>query len=172
VQGASLAGVMVADMTLRFGSLRVPTKVHWPRVTTASLTLVLTDELAPTDPWVESSVVIALPGRHPGWLELATLYWAGEHAGELGAAGGRLLVAGGARAALLALAARDAGWPVLSRQLVVRPEFPSPQRVPQDVAGSPPAIVVCGERDDGARYAARLRAAGVEVQEVCDGARS
>ncbi|MGN6870004.1 MAG: alpha/beta hydrolase [Solirubrobacteraceae bacterium] len=156
-------------MTLRFGSLRVPTTVHWPRVTTAWLTLVFSDELAPTDPWVQSSVVIALPGRHPGWLELATLHWAGEHADELGADRDRLLVAGGARAAMLAVAARDAGWPVLRRQLVVRPEFTTPQRMPVQVAGAPPAIVVCGDRDDGSRYAARLRAAGVEVQEVRDG---
>ena len=155
-------------MTLRFGSLRVPTKVHWPRATTAWLTLVLSDELAPTDPWVEGSVVIALPGRHPGWLELATLHWVGEHAGELGADRHRLLIAGGARAAMLALAARDAGWPVLHRQLVVRPEFTRPPHMPDDVAGAPPAIVVCGERDDGSRYAARLRAAGVDVHEVCD----
>lgn len=159
---------MVADMTLRFGSLRVPTTVHWPRVTTARLTLVLSDELSPTDAWVESSVVIALPGRHPRWLELAALRWAGEHAGELGAAGDRLLVAGGARAAMLALAARDAGWPVLRHQLVVRPEFTRPQRIPDDVAGAPPAIVICSDRDDGSRYAARLRAAGVEVHEVHD----
>lgn len=162
---------MVADMTLRFGSLRVPTTVHWPRVTTAWLALVLSDELSPTDPWVESSVVIAVPGRHPGWLELATLHWAGEHAAALGADGDRLLVAGGARAAMLALAARDAGWPVLRRQIVVRPDFSRPHRMPDDVAGAAPAIVVCGERDDGARYAARLRAAGVEVHEVRDGDR-
>jgi acetyl esterase/lipase len=162
---------MVADMTLRFGSLRVPTTVHWPRVTTGWLTLVLSDELSPTDPRVESSVVIALRGRHPGWLELATLDWAREHAGELGADGDRLLLAGGARAATLALAARDAGWPVLGRQLVVRPEFTRPQCMPDDVAGAPPAVVVCGARDDGSRYAARLRAAGVEVQEVREGDR-
>jgi acetyl esterase/lipase len=159
---------MVADMTLRFGSLRVPTTVHWPQVTTAWLALVLSDELSPTDPWVESSVVIAVPGSHPRWLELATLHWAGEHAGELGADRDRLLVAGGARAAMLALAARDAGWPVLHRQLVVRPEFTRPQRMPDNPAGAPPAIVVCGDRDDGSRYAARLRAAGVEVHEVRD----
>jgi hypothetical protein len=163
--------VTVADMTLRFGSLRVPTTVHWPRLTTAWLTLLLSDELSPTDPWVESSVVIAVPGSHPRWLELATLHWAGEHAGELGADGDRLLVAGGARAAMLALAARDAGWPVLRRQVVVRPEFTRPKRMPDDVAGAPPAIVVCGDRDDGSRYAARLRAAGVEVHEVRDGHR-
>jgi hypothetical protein len=162
---------MVADMTLRFGSLRVPTTVHWPRVTPAWLTLVLSEELSPTDPWVQSSVVIALPGRHPGWLELATLHWAGEHAGELGVDGDRLLVAGGARAAMLALAARDAGWPVLRRQFLVRPDFTWREGMPDDVAGAPPAIVVCGERDDGSRYAARLRAAGVEVHEVRGGER-
>jgi hypothetical protein len=161
--------LMVADMTLRFGSRRVPTTVHWPRATTSWLTLVLSDELSPTDPWVKSTVVIALPGRHPGWLALATLHWAGEHAGEFGADGDCLLVAGGAHAAMLALAARDAGWPVLHRQLVVRPEFT--RRMPDDVAGAPPAIVVCGERDDGSRYAAHLRAAGVQVREVRDGDR-
>jgi acetyl esterase/lipase len=156
-------------MTLRFGSRRVPTTVHWPRVTTAWTALVLSDELSPTDPWVTSTVVIAVRGRHPGCLELATLHWAGEHAGELGGDGEHLLVAGGARAAILALAARDAGWPVLCRQLVVRPEFTAPQRMPDDVAGAPPAIVVCGDRDDGSRYAAHLRAAGVAVHEVRDG---
>ncbi|HKO27020.1 MAG TPA: hypothetical protein VJU80_06145 [Solirubrobacteraceae bacterium] len=155
-------------MTLRFGSRRVPTTVHWPRGTTAWLTLVLSDELSPTDPWVESTVVIALPGRHPEWLMVAALHWVGEHAGELGARGDCLLVAGGARAALLALAARDAGWPVLHRQLVVRPEFTRPWRMPDDVAGAPPAVVVCGDRDDGARYAAHLRTAGVAVHEVRD----
>jgi hypothetical protein len=159
---------MVADMTLRFGSLRVPTTVHWPRVTPAWTALVLSDELSPTDPWVQSAVVIALTGRQPGWLELAALHWAGEHAGELGADGDRLLVAGGARAAMLALAARDAGWPVLRRQLLVRPDFTRQDGMPDDVAGAPPTIVICGARDDGSRYAARLRAAGVEVQEVRD----
>jgi acetyl esterase/lipase len=43
--------------------------------------------------------------------------------------------------------------------------------MPDDVTDAPPAIVVCGERDDGSRYAARLRAAGVEVHEVRDGER-
>jgi hypothetical protein len=162
---------MVADMTLRFGSLRVPTTVHWPHVTPAWTALVLSDELSPTDPWVQGSVVIALTGRQPGWLELAALHWAGEHAAELGADGERLMVAGGARAALLALAARDAGWPVVSRQLLVRPDFTWRDGMPDEVAGAPPAIVVCGERDDGSRYAARLRAAGVEVREVRDGER-
>jgi acetyl esterase/lipase len=44
--------------------------------------------------------------------------------------------------------------------------------MPDDVAGAPPAIVVCGERDDGARYAAYLRTAGVAVHEVRDSDRA
>jgi hypothetical protein len=41
--------------------------------------------------------------------------------------------------------------------------------MPRQVAGAPPATVVCrGEHDGGGRYAERLRAAGVEVREVRD----
>ena len=73
-------------MTLRFGSLRVPTTVHWPRVETESLALVLSDELSPTDAWVETFVVIGLAGGHPGAVELAALQWVSDHVGEFGAA--------------------------------------------------------------------------------------
>src|SRR6185312_8316090 len=105
---------------------------------------VLSDELLPTDPWVKSSAVAALAALHAERLALATLRWVGGHAGEVDADSDCLLVAGGARAAPLALAARDAGWPVLHRQLVVSPEFTRPPRMPDDVAGAPPATVVCG----------------------------
>jgi hypothetical protein len=163
---------MVADMTLRFGSLRVPTTVHWPCVETVTLAVVLSDELSPVDPWVESSIVLGVGGAHPGWIELATLCWAADHAGELGADGGHLLVAGGARAARLALAARDGGWPELRHQLLVHPSFSARHSMPTAVASAPPATVVCGPgRDDGRRYADRLRAAGVEVHEVHDARR-
>ena len=57
--------------------------------------------------------------------EIAALEWSADHARELGAHPGRLMIAGhavgGARAARLALAARDNRWPVLSRQLLVHP---------------------------------------------------
>jgi acetyl esterase/lipase len=154
-------------MTLRFGSLRVPTTVHWPRAETVSLAFVLSDELSPTDPWVETCVVVGLAGGYPSSIELAALLWVSEHVGELGAEGDRMLVAGGARAARLALAARDGGWPVLRCQLLVHPRFTAEQPMPTRVAGAPPATVVCGERRDGGRrYAQQLRAAGVEVHEV------
>jgi hypothetical protein len=160
---------VVADMTLRFGSLRVPTTVHWPRVETVSLALVLSDELSPIDPWVENFVVVGLAGDHSSSIELAALHWVSEHVVELDADHDHMLVAGGARAAGLVLAARDSGWPTLWRQLLVHPRFTAARPMPMNVAGAPPATVVCaGERDGGRRYAERLRAAGVEVHEVSD----
>jgi hypothetical protein len=160
---------MVADMTLRFGSLRVPTTVRWPTLETVSLALVLTDELSPTDPWLRDCVVVGLAGAHPDSIELAALQWISEHVAEFGADGDQVLVAGGARAATLALATRDGGWPVLRRQLLVHPRFTGRHPMPRNVAGAPPATVVCvAGLDGGCRYAARLRAAGVEVREVRD----
>jgi hypothetical protein len=165
----SLAEVIVAAMTLRFGPVRVPTTVRWPRVETVSLALVLTDELSPADARVENCVVVGLAAGMPGSTELAALQWVSEHVGEFGAERDRVLLAGGARAARLALAARDSGWPVLRRQLLVHPSFTPAQPMPSNVAGAPPATVVVGsENDGGHRYAARLRAAGVEVCEVPD----
>ena len=132
--GASLAGVLVAGMTLRFGSVRVAATVHWPRVETVSLALVLSDELSPIDSWLERSVVVGLAGGIPSSIELAALHWVSQHVDELGAEGDCLLVAGGARAARLALAARDSGWPVLRRQLLVHPRFTAEQPMPTNVA--------------------------------------
>jgi len=159
-------------MTLRFGALRVPTTVHWPQVSAVSLALVLSDELSPTDHWLRRSVVVGLAAGNPARVELAVLCWAAEHSAELGAGRDRIVVAGGGRAARLALAARDTGWPVLWRQLLVHPRFSADQPMPADVAGAPSAIVVCADRqDDGRRYSGRLRAAGVHVREVGDDSR-
>lgn len=156
-------------MTLRFGGLRVPTTVHWPRVDALSLALVLSDELSPTDRWFETSVVVGLRAGNPGQVELAVLQWVAEHSGELGADCDRIVMAGGARAARLALTAGERGWPVLWRQLLIHPKFTAEQPMPTNVAGAPSATVVCGDRhDDGRRYADRLRAAGVQVREVGD----
>jgi alpha/beta hydrolase fold len=168
----SLAEVIVAAMTLRFGPLRVRTTVRWPQVETVSLALVLTDELSPADSRVENCVVVGLTAGLPGPTELAALQWVAEHVPEFGAERDRILVAGGARAARLALAARDSGWPVLQRQLLVHPSFTREQPMPVNVAGAPPATVVVGRNNQGGRrYAERLRAAGVEVDEVCDAGR-
>jgi acetyl esterase/lipase len=161
-------------MTLRFGAVRVSTHVHWPRVATVSLALVLTDELSATDPLVANFTVVTLAGRHPAEVEFAALQWLGDHAGQLSASAEHVLVAGGAHAARLAVAARDSGWPALERQLIVHPRFFPEHAMPTDLAGVAAATVLCSGdgADDGRRYAARLRHAGVPVQEVHDGARA
>ena len=88
---------------------------------------------------------------------------------KLGAAGDRMLIAGGARAARLALAARDSSWPSLRRQLLVHPRFNTAQPMPTNLAGAAPATVVCAAgQDSGHQYAERLRAAAVEVEEMHD----
>ena len=156
-------------MTLRFGALRVPTTVHWPPVSDGALALVLSDELSPVNRWVERHIVVGLRGGQPRAADLAVLHWVTEHCRELGAAGDRVLVAGGARAATLALASRDTVWPAPRRQLLVHPEFSPAQPMPDDVAGAPAATVVCAAgRNGGHEYAERLRAAAVEVDEVHD----
>ncbi|MGH2873836.1 MAG: alpha/beta hydrolase fold domain-containing protein [Solirubrobacteraceae bacterium] len=162
-----------ADMTLRFGALRVPTRVHWPRMHAGWLTLVLSDEVAATDDRVAASIIVVLSGAHSAVVGMAALRWLADHAEELGARPDRLLVAGGARAAWLALAARDSTGPVLRRQILVHPRFSPAVPMPTNVDGAPAATVVCGldSYDDGRRYAARLRAAGIAVEEVRDGHR-
>jgi hypothetical protein len=86
--------------------------------------------------------------------------WAADHAKQLGADPDRLLVAGGRLAAAAALHARDEGWPPLSRQVLIGPDLTGWPLAAASLAGVAPATVV-----DAPRYAARLRAAGVEVDE-------
>jgi hypothetical protein len=186
----------VAELTLRFGATRLHASVRWPRIDKGWLALALADELTPahplapapadeltrprplapapadeltrTHPLVRDSVVVALDGRNRNGDELAALQWLAEHGGELCAAPKRLIVAGGARAAWLAVGAHDSAWPELDRQVLVHPRFGPENPIPSGVAGVAAAIVVCGRdsRDDGPRYAALLRDAGVDVEQV------
>jgi acetyl esterase len=108
---------------------------------------------------------------------VTALEWAADHAAELDADPARLLVAGEGLGAGLAVAvslhARDQGWPVIGRQLLLFPVFPpgpaSPLLAPS-LAGLAPATVVTATDDpaaeQGRRFAGRLRDAGVEVEEV------
>ena len=57
--------VNTAHLTLRFGPTRLRADVYWARTGAPSVSLVLADELAPHDPLVRDSLVVALPGRHP-----------------------------------------------------------------------------------------------------------
>lgn len=112
--------------------------------------------------------------------------WAADHAAELDADPGRLLVAGqgtgGGLAAAVARYARDHGWPTITRQVLIHPyEDPPPGGPPAydpyllplsspTAAGVAPATVVTAGRgplhDQGRRYAERLRRAGVGVDEL------
>jgi len=109
--------------------------------------------------------------------ELEVLGWAAEHAPELGASSDRVAIAGqlagAARAAWLAVEAHGCGWPVVRRQVLVRPAFSDLCPAPCAVDGTAPATIVTGgaRRDDGRRYAATLRDAGVEVRELVSDAR-
>ncbi len=96
-------------------------------------------------------------------LEVATmaLEWVGDHAASLCADPGRLVVAGGGLAATAALHARDEGCPPLARQLLFGPERSDWPPADASLAGAAPATVV-----DAPGYAGRLRAAGVEVEEL------
>jgi acetyl esterase len=120
----------------------------------------------------------------------AALEWVADHGAELDADPGRLLVAGegagGGLAAAVALHARDHGWPALARQVLVFPHISrwlagggsgGPVAAPPwpSLAGVAPATVLTGggpRPDDGRRYAARLRLAGVEVEELRYGGRA
>lgn len=110
----------------------------------------------------------------------AVLGWAADHADELDADPGRLVVAGhgggAALAAAVTLHARDQWWPAISRQLLIQPDLDAWQAsVPYasslraaPLEGAAPATVVSGVRagDDGRCLAGRLSEAGVEVEEL------
>ncbi len=111
------------------------------------------------------------------------MQWAADHADELHADPGRLLVGGegpGAwLAAAVALEARDDGWPsVVSQVLVVTTKSDTatgaarsvpPQRGPSLADVAPALVVTIGDGRhelDARRYASRLRGAGSRVDEL------
>ena len=110
----------------------------------------------------------------------SVLGWAADHAEELDADPGRIVVggegSGAALAAAVTLHARDEWWPAVGRQVLIHPELDAWQAsVPYasslrtaPVEGAPPATVVSGggPADGGPALAGRLRAAGVEVEEL------
>ena len=132
------------------------------------------------------AVVLAAGARHPDDAPdpavfsdaRAVLEWAADHAADLDADPRRLLVAGAGPGAALAggvaMHARDDWWPAIERQLLIHPALDAwPSSVPYVSAlrsapleGLAPATIVSGTavRTSGARYAARLRAAGVPVE--------
>jgi hypothetical protein len=177
----------IADLQLRGNTSPLPVRVYWP-VQEASQPVPLlvfcvvgaTTEAWSGGPGAEAScrglsedaslVVLSVsfdpPDAHSGTY---VLEWAAEHAAELGGDPGRLLVggqgAGGAAAAEAALDARARGWPPITRQVLISPGPVARQAV----GGVAPATMVTVRHypgGDGGRYAARLRQAGVAVDEL------
>jgi hypothetical protein len=180
----SFEDVLVATLRLRFGSTLLEAQIYWPSnsvaVAHAPLALLLANGLTPRSSHSAdllgrglaaraNVVVLRVPDRAQC---LAALTWAADHADELGSQADRLMVAGGGHsgtsAARLAIIARDEGWPVLQRQVLVHPRFTVGCQFPARVAGVAAATIVSGTdpHDHARRYAARLKRAGVEVGEL------
>jgi poly(3-hydroxybutyrate) depolymerase len=118
----------IAGLQLRGSTSPLPVRVYWPGQPTAQpvplLVFCMADAGAGAEEtcWALSEdrglLVLAVP-RTAGVHDVMTvLEWAAEHASELGADPGRLLVAGtgegGAVAAAAESQARAAGWPVVT----------------------------------------------------------
>jgi dienelactone hydrolase len=179
--GRSFDDVLIAQFHLRFGHTLLEAQIYWPPrpllAGAASLVVLLADQARPHSAELLSlglsagaeTVVLRVPDRTHG---LPTLTWAADHAHELGGQADRVMLAGwgvsGARAARLAIAARDQGWPALQRQVLVHPRFTIACPPPPRLVGVATATIVSGSgpRDQARRYAARLKRAGVEVGEL------
>jgi acetyl esterase/lipase len=169
---------------LRFGGRRLGGCVYWPqdnvRPRSPLIFVPIPDDAPDSDPLCRllssaaATVVLVVPSPHgtDRDYELAALEWAVDHAAELGAEPGQRLGAGdgvgAAHAALLAIRARDSGWPPLRRQVLVYPTFNQTCPMPSLLTGVAPATVVSSDTrtDDGGTYAARLRASDIDVDEL------
>jgi len=177
----SFDDVLTAEFHLRLGRTVLEAQIYWPPrpllPVAASLVVLLADEARPYGADLlgrglsagAEVVVLRVPDRAQ---TLAALMWAADHAHELEGQRDRLMVAGGgvsgARAARLAMIARDNGWPVLQRQVLVHPRFTIACPPPSRLLGVAAATIVSGSgpQDAATRYAARLKRGGVEVVEL------
>ena len=196
----TMSAQRVAELRLRSSGGPLRTRVWWPHSpasgTTSGLLMFFVDtgaDVADRDAaWLRDLasraglVVVAVSCAlirdvaHGACLDnaMAAIEWAADHARELEADPGRLVVGGtgtgAALAAAAALHARDRRWPPIARQLLVQPDFDGAglsglATAPDDVA--PATVVTLGEgpHRDGHEYAARLRQSSVEVDELhCD----
>ena len=176
-----LAGLRVAELHLRHGTRPLPARVYWPwpRGPSSPLLVFLAsrDDRAEADRVCRelcalARIVVLSAGHASEQLTLAdaraATEWAADHAAELGADSGRLLLGGAGRpgglATAVAMHARDQGWPPIARQLLISPDLDGEIDLRAGLAGVAPATVVAGP--DGNRLADRLRADGVAVQEL------
>jgi hypothetical protein len=196
-------GPRVADLQLRGRRGPLRTRVHWPPSAGGSVQRPLLVFLpADRDDGLESElsalarvVVLTVTDTRPirlsdpaALVEATTVtQWAADHAAELDADPGRVLVGGEGRgawlAAAVALQARDDGWPTLARQVLMVPaalgsqggsaaaRLVSPRRAPSLVGVAPATVLTIGEGRRGADisgYVSRLRHAGVDVDDLPD----
>ena len=155
-----------ADLSLRAPRRFVRPRISWPADAPdgSPIAVFLAEGDAGFDAadalCADGFVVLALPTAA---FDVATIAveWAADHAIHVGADADRLVVAGGGLAAAVALHARDEGWPRLARQVLIGPEGSGWPPLDADLSGAAPATVV-----DAPGYAARLRAAGVPVEEL------
>jgi hypothetical protein len=179
--GRGFDEVLIAQFHLRFGRTPLEARIYWPPRPllpgATSLMVLLAGRARPGNADLLGRGLSAGAGvvvlRVPDRLQsLAALTWAADHANELGGQADRVIVAGsgasGARAARLAMLARDSGWPVLQRQVLVHPRFTIACPPPPRLAGVAAATIVSGSdpQDEARRYAARLKRAGVEVTQL------
>ena len=161
------------DATLQLRG--APSHVTWPPATSrppALAVLLAADERA-ADPLRRALAVRArcvVLSVHDASAGPEVAAWAADHAAELGADPARLIVAGhrdgGRLAVAVAVEARDEGWPRLAHQVLVAPRLGP---LPETLCGLAPATIFSAGDDDGAAYAARLRAAGVSVEQWAPG---
>ncbi|XVQ15201.1 alpha/beta hydrolase [Spirillospora sp. CA-255316] len=184
-----------ADLRLRGASGRLRARLHWPAPAderSRPALLVFFHSMGEAQPLghaadplfrslcSEAGVLVLAPWRQTmvGDLRLhdaiEVMEWAADHAAELGADPARLLVAGagsgGGLAAAVASHAWNQGWPVLTRQVLIDPILDTVQAgtASGEPAGIAPAIVITSGPDPPRavrRFAARLRQAGIEVDE-------
>ena len=120
----------IADLQLRGNTSPLPVRVYWPAQAASQPVPVLVFCVVGAGAGPQTEATCRGLSDDPGLLVLAVfclaggqdgttvLEWAAEHAAELGADSGRLLVAGqgtggGAVAAAVASQARAAGWPAV-----------------------------------------------------------
>ena len=170
---------LTADLALRFGAERLRGRLHWPAAGGPSPLIFVLGAASDADAFgaalasAAGAVVLWFVAPSDASIAAAALGWAVEHAHDLGSDPRGLVVAGvdvgGGYAVRLALAARDHGWPDLRRQLLLHPMFDAAWAVPANVTGLAPATVVTTTPPEAtaSRCVASLRAAGVDIDELC-----
>jgi acetyl esterase/lipase len=183
-----------ADLRLRTSAGPLRTRVWWPDTqepgTAVGLLLFFADARDGRDTseaWLRELssraglVIVSVPCApipdaviREGVRDATTaLGWAADHARELEADPGRLIVGGtGIGAAVAAAVAVDsaaARWPGIARQLLIGLDLQGcvPLTLAAAPAGAAPAtIVTFGHGGEGRWYASRLRQASVDVEEL------